>query len=159
MRSKAFCIVRNLLAIIFFIQPVASYAENLLSVTVDGVTETLSFDDLLAMPQTSVSTDNDYVNAVTEFSGPTLKDLLEKYNIDPKEMLILSAINDYYVNIPASDAFDFNVILALFRDGERMAIRDKGPIWVIYPLVKEMLINSDLYNGRMIWQLNSIVVE
>jgi len=152
-------IARNTLAMIFLALPTVSYAEGLLTVTAEGVSEVLSLDDLLAMPQSTVITKNDYVDDVVEFSGPALKDLLVKYNIGPSETLTLRAINDFSVSVPAADAYQYNVILALFSDGQKMTTRDKGPIWVIYPMSDHEELRDDSYNSRIIWQLTSITAE
>ncbi|MFX0547644.1 hypothetical protein ACEWPL_019230 [Roseovarius sp. S1116L3] len=159
MSKKIHRIVLGGLAVIFLAFPTGSYAEDLLAVTGDGVSDVLSFEDLLAMPQSTVITKNDYIDDITEFSGPALKDLLEKYNIGPNETLLMRAINDFSVSVPAIDAYQYNVILALFSDGKKLTRRDKGPIWVIYPMSDHEELRDDSYNSRIIWQLTSITVE
>jgi len=71
----------------------------------------------------------------------------------------MHAINEFSVTVPASDAYQYNVILALFSDGEAMSIRDKGPIWVIYPMDDHEELLDDSYNSRIIWQLTRITAE
>jgi hypothetical protein len=159
MNKQMFRLARNMMAVVILALPNASYAEGLLTVTVDGISEVLTFDDLLAMPQAKVITKNDYVDDKVEFSGPALRDLIVKYNIGRKDTLILRALNDFSVKIPAADAYEYNVILALFSDGETMSIRDKGPIWVIYPMDDHEELRDDSYNSRIIWQLTSITAE
>ncbi|WP_138935054.1 molybdopterin-dependent oxidoreductase [Roseovarius arcticus] len=159
MREKLLRAARNTLAMLFLALPTVSYAEGLLTVTTDGASESLSLDDLLAMPQSTVTTKNDYVDDTTEFSGPALKDLLVRYDIGPDETLTLRAINDFSVSVPAADAYQYNVILALFSNGEKLTSRDKGPIWVIYPMSDHEELRDDIYNSRIIWQLTSITAE
>lgn len=159
MRDKLLCVARQMLAILFLALPTVSYADGLLTVTADGVSDVLSLEDLLGMSQSTVITKNDYVDDTTEFSGPALKDLLVKYDIGPDETLTLRAINDFSVSIPASDAYQYNVILALFNNREKMTVRDKGPIWVIYPMSDHEELRDDSYNSRIIWQLTSITAE
>lgn len=159
MRDKILRTARNIMAVVVLALPNASYAEDLLTVTVGEISEALTFDDLLAMPQVKVITKNDYVDEKVEFSGPLLRDLLLSYNIGPEDVLTLRAINDFSVKIPASDAFQYNVILALFSDGETMSVRDKGPIWLIYPMDDHEELRDDRYNSRIIWQLTSLTVE
>ncbi|WP_138935463.1 molybdopterin-dependent oxidoreductase [Roseovarius arcticus] len=159
MREKLLHLARNTLAMLFLALPTVSYAEGLLTVTTDGASESLSLDDLLAMPQSTVITKNDYVDDTTEFSGPALKDLLVRYDIGPDETLTLRAINDFSVSVPAADAYQYNVILALFSNGEKLTTRDKGPIWVIYPMSDHEELRDDSYNSRIIWQLTSITAE
>lgn len=40
-----------------------------------------------------------------------------------------------------------------------MAVREKGPIWVIYPMNDHPELRSDTYNDRLVWQLKEISVE
>ena len=61
--------------------------------------------------------------------------------------------------MPAVDAFGYDVILAVLRDGEPMSVRDKGPIWVIYPMDDHAELRDDSFNGRLVWQLKNIAVE
>ena len=71
----------------------------------------------------------------------------------------MQALNDFSVTVPAADAFNYDVILAVLKDGEKMPIRDKGPIWVIYPMDDHAELRDDLYNGRLVWQLKSITTQ
>ncbi|SEA11237.1 hypothetical protein SAMN05444370_103111 [Rubrimonas cliftonensis] len=89
-------------------------------------------------------------------AGPTLASVLEAAGARGA-WLDAVALNDYRVRIPASDA-GLGVIVAMERAGERMAIRDKGPLWIIYPQT-EAEAQIGAHNERMIWQLREIVVR
>ena len=69
------------------------------------------------------------------------------------------ALNDFAAELPASDAYDYEVILAVLRDGEAMSVREKGPIWVIYPMDDHPELQDEAYNDRLVWQLKEISVE
>ncbi len=43
------------------------------------------------------------------------------------------ALNDYTTIIPIDDFYKFPVIMALKMNGQYMRIRDKGPLFVVYP--------------------------
>jgi hypothetical protein len=43
------------------------------------------------------------------------------------------ALNDYTTIVPLDDFRKFPVILALKMNGEYMRIRDKGPLFIVYP--------------------------
>ncbi|WP_386684837.1 hypothetical protein [Loktanella sp. R86503] len=139
--------------------PTVSVAQDILTVTNGEETKSYKFEDLLAFEQETVETTNDYVDELTTFQGPSLQSLLEASDIDRDAEIQLSAINDFTISVPAEDAFLYGVILALLRDGEEMSVRDKGPIWVIYPMDDNPELRDDLYNGRLVWQLKSIAVE
>jgi hypothetical protein len=73
-------------------------------------------------------------------------------------MLTLRALNDYAVEIPVTDAESFSVLVAYAQNGERMAVRDRGPLWIIYPLDSRRELQNPVIHARMIWQLKSIAV-
>ena len=40
-----------------------------------------------------------------------------------------------------------------------MGVRDRGPMWIIYPWSEHPEISDEIHHGRSIWQLESLVVE
>jgi hypothetical protein len=68
------------------------------------------------------------------------------------------ALNDYETQIPMEDFAKFNVILALKRDGEYMPVRDKGPLFIVYPYDSTPELKSQTYYGRSAWQLKKLQV-
>jgi hypothetical protein len=71
---------------------------------------------------------------------------------------LATAINDYTVEIPMSDAVEGGPIIAYLMDGNEMSIRDKGPLWVIYPYDSDADFRSEVVFTRSIWQLDRLVV-
>jgi hypothetical protein len=69
------------------------------------------------------------------------------------------ALNDYVTLIPMEDFTEHNVILALRRNGKYMPIRDKGPLFVVYPYDSDPALQSQIYYARSAWQVKSIEVE
>lgn len=49
------------------------------------------------------------------------------------------------MKIPIADFEKLNVILAYRRDGKAMPVRDKGPLWIMYPFDDNPAIKTDLY--------------
>ena len=43
-------------------------------------------------------------------------------------------------------------------NGEIMSLRDKGPLWVIYPYDQNAAYRSEVTYSRSIWQLDRIEV-
>jgi hypothetical protein len=71
---------------------------------------------------------------------------------------LATAINDYSVEIPLSDAVEGGPIIAYLMDGEEMSIRDKGPLWVIYPYDSDADFRSEVVFSRSIWQLDRLEI-
>lgn len=112
--------------------------------------------ELLAMPQVTVRTGSEFTDGVVEYVGPLARDVVELVGRHGAETAHLVAANDYSVDIPMEEFFEYDVILAMSADGERLSLRTKGPIWVMYPLDDHAELQDPLYNVRLIWQLTTM---
>ena len=139
--------------------PSFGFAQDILTVKTPKQSTDFTLEELQALPQAVVVTANDYVEPPAAFQGPLLRALLEISEIDRDAELKMIALNDFTSTVPAADAFDYDVILAVLRDGETMPVREKGPIWVIYPMDDNPELRGEIYNDRLVWQLREIVVE
>ena len=157
MRLKNF--LNAILAAALLILPTIGAAQTILTVSTPEQSATYTLEELLALPQTTVVTTNDYVDTATTFQGPRLRAVLEPLNVGPDATLKMVALNDFSSNVPAVDAFEYDVILAVLRDGEPMSVRDKGPIWVIYPMDDHAELRDEAFNGRLVWQLKTIAIK
>ena len=105
---------------------------------------------------------NNYVDGLTVFTGPKIQLVLDGFAYDAASEIKATAINDYFVTIPATDFLNGDVILATRRDGAEMSLRDKGPIWIIYQ-TDESDTDTDptvsVVHNRLIWQLRSLEVQ
>lgn len=133
--------------------------------TVSGATgltnagETTQFDleMLQALGETTVETTTIWTEGEQVFQGVSLDVLIERLGVNAGT-LRATAINDYSVEIPVSDARSGGPILAYRLNGETMSIRDKGPLWVIYPFDDNAEYRSEVIYSRSIWQLDRIEV-
>ncbi len=73
--------------------------------------------------------------------------------------IVARAVNDYEVEIPASDLRDYPVLFAMKQGGRYMRLRDKGPLWIIYPYEKYPELATAETREKWIWQLSTIVVR
>jgi hypothetical protein len=112
--------------------------------------------DLLSLPQVTIRTRTEFTDGVVEFVGPLVRDAIAFIEIGAATTVHLVAANDYAIDIPLGDFTDYDVILALRTNGERLTIRDKGPIWLMYPLDDHAELQDPMYNNRLIWQLTVI---
>lgn len=93
-----------------------------------------------------------------KFEGVPLK-VLMKYVQAFGSTLQALALNDYSTDIPMEDFEKYNVILALKRDGEYMPVRDKGPLFVVYPFDSAPELKSQKFYSRSAWQVKSMIVK
>ena len=113
---------------------------------------------LEALPQTVIRTETPWTEGVVEFEGPLLRTVLA--HVDARgETLEAVALNDYSVDIPVQDTVDYPVILALKMNGNTLRVRNKGPLWVIYPWDDYRALRSESYYARAIWQLRRLIVR
>jgi hypothetical protein len=128
------------------------------SATNDG--DKVAFDaaTLDAMPQRTLKTRTPWYPHAAEFSGPLLQDVLKRAGAKGSTLRI-TALNDYGVNVPFSDATDHGAILARKVDGKVLSIREKGPLFLMYPFDEKPELKRDEIYSRAIWQINRIVVK
>ena len=74
------------------------------------------------------------------------------------ETLRATAINDYAIDIPLTDAVEGGPIVAYRMDGDIMSVRDKGPLWIVYPYDANADYRTEVVYSRSIWQLDRIEV-
>ncbi|CAN7278612.1 molybdopterin-dependent oxidoreductase [Rhizobium sp. LjRoot30] len=147
-----------LAALSAFLAP--ALAQDVPAVTVTSSSGSITFDrnQLEAMGLVSVKTSTPWNEGVVDFQGVPLTLLLEKANAKG-ETAIVTALNDYSVDIPISDFSTFGTILAVKRNGEYMPIDDQGPFFVIYPFDSNPVLQKQPYHGRAVWQVKAISVE
>jgi hypothetical protein len=92
-----------------------------------------------------------------EFTGVALVDLLDSLGAEGTGLHIIAA-NDYSIEIPMSDAVDGGPILAYARNGSQMTLREKGPLWIVYPYDLNPAYQSETIYARSVWQVDRIEV-
>lgn len=112
--------------------------------------------DLLNLPQVTITTNTEWTDGPADFTGPLARDVVKVIGIGEATEAHMVAANDYSVDIPLEDFMAYDVVLAMFQDGERLTLRDKGPIWVMYPIGDHPELDDPLTNTKMIWQLTTI---
>lgn len=106
----------------------------------------------------SFQTTSPWYNGRTTFTGIPLQKLMD-YVGAKGSVVKVTALNDYTTIIPLSDFKKYNVILALKINGEYMPIRDKGPLFVVYPYDSIPELNNQVYYSRSAWQVSKMDIE
>jgi hypothetical protein len=113
---------------------------------------------LQKLPQTEFTTTTIWTEGPQTFTGVELRTFLDALAANG-ETVEATAINDYAVDIPISDAVEGGPILAYLMNGKEMSRREKGPIWLVYPYDKESDYRSETIYSRSIWQLDRLKVQ
>lgn len=124
----------------------------------DGANAQFDMPMLEALPQASFSTRTPWYAQARKFTGPLLRDVLDAAGAQGT-LLRARALNDYRVDIPFDDAQRFDVIVARLLDDAPMPVRDKGPLFVVYPFDAQPDLQNAMYYSRSAWQLRSIEVR
>jgi hypothetical protein len=121
---------------------------------------TAAFDrDMLeTMPVVEFTTTTTWTDGPQVFEGVALHELLGRLGVKGGT-LRATAVNDYAVDIPVSDAVEGGPIVAYRVNGAAMSVRDKGPLWIVYPYDARRDYQSEVIYSRSIWQLERIEVR
>ena len=106
----------------------------------------------------SFQTTSPWYNGRTTFTGIPLQKLRDF--VGAKGTVVkVTALNDYTTVIPLNDFKKYNVILALKINGKYMQIRDKGPLFIVYPYDSISELNNQIYYSRSAWQVSRMDIE
>ena len=125
--------------------------------TNDGRRAQFDMAMLEALPQQNVFMRTPWYAQARRFTGPLLRDVLAAAGAQGTTLRLI-ALNDYKVDMPFDDAQRHDVILARLLDDKPMAVRDKGPLFVVYPFDARPELRSAVYYSRSAWQLRTIDV-
>ncbi|WP_347916964.1 molybdopterin-dependent oxidoreductase [Paracoccus marcusii] len=126
--------------------------DPLLTVVGPDGTQTYDQAALQAFAPVSFATSTIWTEGQPTFTGIPLQTILTDAGIDQGTVSAV-AINDYAVQIPVDEVTADYPIVAFQQDGQVMSVRDKGPLWVIYPYDSDPALQSEVTYARSIWQL------
>ena len=140
-------------------------ARGEILLTVSGAIETTNADGIVqfdlemleALDATVIDTSTIWTDGTQSFQGVSLDVLVDRLGISASS-LRATAINDYAVDIPISDAVLGGPIIAYKLNGDTLSVRDKGPLWIVYPYDSDASYRSEVIYSRSIWQLDRIVI-
>ena len=126
--------------------------------TNDGEAENFDRAMLEALENRTFETSTIWTDGTHAYTGVPISVLMETVGATGSG-IAATAINDYSVDIPASDFADDGPILAHLMDGQPMSVRNKGPLWVIYPFDENPEYRAEVIYSRSIWQVERITVQ
>ena len=123
----------------------------------DGPRAVFDMAMLEQMPQGSFTTKTPWYAQPRKFTGPLLRDVLAAAGAQGTTLRAL-ALNDYRVDIPFADAQQHDILIARLLDDRPMPVRDKGPLFIIYPFDSKPELRNAVYYSRSAWQLKAVEV-
>lgn len=147
-----------LLSLVIMVQPIYAASPVL---TIKGKIangeRSFTLKQLKQLPSLEVKTETIWTDEAHTYTAISVKQLLENVNAQG-DTLKLIALNDYSVEVPVKTLIEHDAFIAYKQDGKRMRIRDKGPLWILYPFSDKPEINTPVYQSHSVWQLKSIEV-
>lgn len=108
-----------------------------------------------ALPQHKFTTSTTWTEGTPTIEGVLLKDLIAAIGATGTT-ISLTALNEYKITMPMADVHDDGPLLGYMMDGKPMSVRDKGPIWLVYPYDANADYRTEQTYARSIWQLDRI---
>ncbi len=138
--------------------PIVLTVEGAISHTNNGAKAVFDRAMLEKLGMHVSKTSTPWTDGVATFEGPLGKALLEAVGAQG-ETLVVTALNDYSASVPREDFYKYDVVLAMKKDGHYLRVRDKGPLFIIYPFDSDPGLNTELIHNRSVWQIKSIRIE
>ena len=129
--------------------------ETVLTVTGLEASSEYSVGDLRQIGSETIETTTIWTEGVQTFVGVPLMAFLQALEVT-EGIMVATAINDYSITIPVDEAMVEGPIIAFERNGKAMSIREKGPLWIVYPYDAGPEFQTEVVHSRSIWQLNRI---
>jgi len=107
----------------------------------------------------SFKSTNNWIAGEHIFEGIKIKDLMTYVGAMGTKLYAV-ALNDYSATIPLEAIIDSPALVVLNIDGEQMSVREKGPLWILYPQGDGFeKYQKAPYTNYMVWQLRSLEVR
>ncbi len=146
-------------------QPLAKPADRAflevtgkVKVTNDGDKAVFDLALLESIGKVKIKTSTAWTEGTPEFEGVNLKTLFDRLGASG-ETVTAVALNDYKVEIPMADFQRYPVILAYRMNGELLRVREKGPLWIIYPQDEFPALKNKETQAKWVWQVKELRVR
>ncbi|MFN0042432.1 MAG: hypothetical protein ACKVSF_04365 [Alphaproteobacteria bacterium] len=130
------------------------------TIAVKNATNGATFDLAMldAMPKTTIKTATPWTEGRQVFEGVALKTLIATVGGTGGTVRAL-ALNNYAYETPLADMAKYGAILAHKQNGKDISVREKGPLWIIFPLDDFAEIHNIEYHSRMVWQIKELQIK
>lgn len=123
----------------------------------EGVGFTLAALEALGVEE--MVTETPWTRGPQRFSGVPVTRLLAAVEAEGGATTLRArALDDYMVSLPVSDARDNGLFLAMREGGTPLRVRDRGPLWLVYPWTRRPDLRVPEFTSRAVWQLRRLDV-
>ena len=126
--------------------------------TNDGDAAVFDRPMLEALGLDQFETTTPWYNGPVRFEGVRMQRLMQAVGASGESVTAV-ALNDYTTELPIADFERYGVLLAMKRDGNDMSVRDKGPLFIVYPYDSKPELKAQQFYARSAWQVAKLVVK
>ena len=47
----------------------------------------------------------------------------------------------------------------VLQDGKPLSVRDRGPLWIVFPYDSDSRLTTDAYLNRSVWQIKELMID
>ena len=110
------------------------------------------------LPSASFVTGTPWTSKAHRWEGVLVSELLRHIGAG-SQSFVASALDDYKVHVKGIDFTKYPVIFALKQDDKVLVLRNKGPIWLMFPWDDFPEIHNETNLSLSIWQLSEIKID
>lgn len=110
------------------------------------------------LPQTKFMTTTIWTEGPIEFSGPSLRSILESVGTNYDSVTAV-ALNDYSMDISIEGVGSKYPIVATRMNGDTFSIRQRGPLWIVYPYDQRNEFKTEIIYSKSVWQLYKLIIN
>jgi hypothetical protein len=144
------------------LSPLAARAgeEAVLTVTPapGAAARALSLAEIEAMGAVELRTATPWTEGEQVFLGVPGANFVAALGLSGTEVSAV-AVNDYRIAIPFEVFADPDTLIAYARNGKAMTVRDKGPLWIVFPFDSDGKFLTDTYKSYAIWSLTRVDIR
>jgi hypothetical protein len=112
-------------------------------------------DMLRAMPAAKFSTSTPWTEGAVEFEGVLVKTLFDALGASGKSIKA-AALNDYIADVDVKTVIEAGAIIAYRMNGEFLSVRDKGPLWIMFPFDEKPQLKAEPIYSQSVWLLRKM---
>ena len=116
---------------------------------------------LESMDSTTISTSTPWTgDDIAEFTGVRISTLPNKLGVSANDAVLrATGADDYWFELSDMDFDKYPIIVAFAKNGERMSVRELGPLWIIFPWDDFPELLTEKSKASSVWQLIELTVE
>lgn len=127
-------------------------------ITAAGRAASFDLSSLTRLPREDFETTTPWTTGKQRFAGVRLEALMKAVGAQGSEVVAV-ALNDYRVVIPLQEAVRDGALVAYELNGAPLPVRNRGPLWIVFPFDQSPRLRGEQILSRSIWQLKLLEVR